>query len=235
MAPIDAETERSLGSGVAIEAHVRIGKRHPSDALQRYVNLVGRSVARYGPRPELPYAFAVLENETPNAFAGPGGYIFITTGTLQAMDNEAELAAVLAHEVAHVTCKHMLQTYRRSAFVSALQQSAAALDQNVAQYSRLVDAAANTLFERGLDQRMEYEADVVGTEIAVLAGYDPRGMVRFLQKLKGMTTAQGGWFKTHPSLETRIDRLNALLATELAGEQGMTQTERFQKTVSASL
>lgn len=233
--PMSLESERSLGGGVAVQAYSQIGKRYAGEEIQRYVNLVGRTVAANGQRPEVSYAFGVIDNPTPNAFAGPGGYIFITTGSLRVMKDEAELAGVLAHEVAHIAKKHMIQTYRRASLVSALQQTAAAFDKNAAQYKELVDAATDTLFDKGLDKGFEYEADAVGTEIAVVSGYDPQGLARFLKKLETMTNTKGGWFKTHPPLSERVNRLNTLLAGRLSGEKGIEQRERFQTMMSAHL
>jgi beta-barrel assembly-enhancing protease len=235
LAPITVEAERSLGSGIAVQAYSQIGRRYSDEELQRYVNMVGRTVAANGQRPELTYAFGVLDDPTPNAFAGPGGYIFITVGSLRAMRDEAELAGVLAHEVGHVAKKHMLQTYKRASFISALQQSAEAFDKDAASYKGLVDAATETLFDKGLDKKFEFEADTVGTEIATVSGYDPRGLVTFLKKLETMTDSKGGWFKTHPPLSERVSRLNALLAGELRGEKGVVQRERFQRMMSAHL
>ncbi|MEI6970940.1 MAG: M48 family metalloprotease [bacterium] len=233
--PMSLESERSLGGGVAVQAYSQIGKRYASDKLQEYVNLVGRTVAANSQRPEVIYSFAVIDNPTPNAFAGPGGYIFITSGSLKVMKDEAELAGVLAHEVAHVAKKHMIQTYKRASLVNALQQTAAAFDQNAAQFKELVDAATDTLFDKGLDKKFEFEADTVGTEIAVISGYDPKGLMEFLKKLEKMTDAKGGWFKTHPPLSERVDKLNALLAGRLLGEQGIEQPERFQRMMAAHL
>jgi predicted Zn-dependent protease len=233
--PMTLESEQSLGGGIAVQAYSQIGKRHADEELQRYVNLVGRTVAANGQRPEVTYAFAVLDNPDPNAFAGPGGYIFITKGSLRVMKNEAELAGVLAHEVAHIAKKHMIQTYRRASLVSALQESAAAFDKNAAQYKELVDAATDTLFDKGLDKKFEFEADTVGTEIAVISGYDPKGLVNFLKKLETVTDSKGGWFKTHPPLSERVNKLNTLLAGQLSGEKGVEQRERFQKMMSAHL
>ena len=235
VAPIDFETERSLGSGVAVAALSDIGPVHPSDALQRYVNLVGRSVSYQSSRPFLPYTFTVLVNPTPNAFAGPGGYIFITTGALKMMDNEAQLAGVMAHEVAHVTEKHMLQTYRRTELLSGLQQSAELLDQDAKKYGDMVNVASDTLFDKGLDQKFEYEADRVGLEIAGVSGYDPKGMVQFLDRLNKTTEFKGGWFKTHPSLASRIANLNTQLAADFPGAGGATNEARFKKMMKENL
>jgi len=232
LAPISVENEISLGGGVAVQAFSQIGKRHADEDLQRYVNLVGKTVAANGTRPDLPYAFAVLDSPIPNAFAGPGGYIFVTTGALKAMKDESELAGVLAHEVGHITQKHMLQTYQRTALIGALSQGAAVFDKDVGKYTELVDVATQTLFDKGLDKKFEYEADSVGVEIAALTGYDPSGLGRFLRKLETMTNTKGGWFKTHPPLSDRINKINIKLATQLNGVKGVTQRERFQKMIA---
>ena len=231
LAPVDEETELSLGGGVAVEAYSQVGPRNSHEALQKYVNLVGRVVAANSGRPGLPYSFAVLMSDTPNAFAGPGGYIFISSGALKLMESEAELAGVLAHEVAHVTQKHMLQTYQRANVMDAAQKTASEFDNDVAGYSKMIDMTTDTLFNKGLDQKFEYEADVVGLEIAVMSGYDPNGLVMFLKKLAKVTNHQGGWMKTHPPLNERIRRLQSIIATEFRGEKGQILRPRFQQAV----
>lgn len=236
-APVTFEAERSLGGGVALRAHTEIGARHPDRSLQRYVNLVGRALARESGRPSLPYAFAVLQAPEPNAFSGPGGYVFITTGTLAQMENEAELAGVLAHEIAHVTELHMLKTYRRDNLLEGLTKAIEAASEDVKAYTSQVDQATDMLFNKGLDKEFEYEADRVGMEIAALAGYDPRGLGSFLKKLQRSTNQQGGWYSTHPSLGERISRLDrqaTALRTE-EGVEGAIGTDRFRRFVSAAL
>jgi beta-barrel assembly-enhancing protease len=235
-APITFETERALGGGVALRAVSQVGPRYPDENLQQYVNLVGRVIARQSSRPDVPYAFAVLDSPVPNAFAGPGGYIFITTGSLRHMSTEAELAGVLAHEIAHVTELHMIKTYRRSALLQGLSQAAAAADERAANYAAAVDEASDTLFNKGLDRNMEFEADMVGADLAALAGYDPAGLPIFLSKLASATNQRGGWYSTHPSLNDRIGRLNQQVQSlRAAGVVGTVQTERFQQNVTRVL
>lgn len=230
-APITYETERSLGGGVALRAYDEIGPRYADEKLQRYVNLVGMVVARQSSRPDLPYSFAVLDSPIPNAFSGPGGYVFITTGTLRQMTNEAELAGVLGHEIAHITELHMIKTYRRSSLLQGLSQTAAAADEGAAEYTAAVDQATDVLFDKGLDKNFEFEADTVGENLAALAGYDPAGLPNFLNRLAAATKQQGGWYSTHPPLGERIGRLNKqvyeLKVTE--GVRGVQQVERFQQ------
>jgi beta-barrel assembly-enhancing protease len=89
------------------------GKGERTD-LNRYVNLVGKGLAAFSERPAIDWTFAVLDSDTPNAFSAPGGYVFITTGMLRKLDNEAQLAAVLGHEIGHVTGRHALEAYKKS-------------------------------------------------------------------------------------------------------------------------
>jgi hypothetical protein len=86
------------------------------NALTAYISVVGRNVARFSSRPELPWTFGILENETPNAFSAPGGYVFVTTGLLKKITNEAQLAGVLSHEIGHVVHKHSLKRYKDAKF-----------------------------------------------------------------------------------------------------------------------
>lgn len=224
-APLSFESERALGGGIAIKAFDQIGPMYPDESLQRYVNLVGRVVAAQSSRPDIPYAFAVIDSPIPNAFAGPGGYIFVTTGSLKFMSNEAELAGVLAHEVAHVTELHMVKTWRRGNFLQGVTEVASAADEDAAEYSAAIDQATDTLFNKGLDKNFEYEADTVGLDLAALAGYDPAGLPNFLRKLASATNKQGGWYSTHPPLSERINRLEQQAAS--LGVGGVQQPDRF--------
>lgn len=224
-APLSFESERALGGGIAIKAFDQIGPMYPDENLQRYVNLVGRVVAAQSSRPDLPYAFAVIDSPVPNAFAGPGGYIFVTSGSLKFMSNESELAGVLAHEVAHVTELHMVKTWRRGNLLQGLSEVASAADEDAKQYSAAIDQATETLFDKGLDKNFEYEADTVGLDLAALAGYDPAGLPNFLKKLASATDKRGGWYSTHPPLSERINRLDQQAAS--LGISGIQQPDRF--------
>lgn len=234
VAPISWDNERNLGAGVALQAIQRIGPEVADEALQRYVNLVGRSVARNSSRPNIPWIFSVLDNPTPNAFAGPGGYIFITTGALALMDDEAELAGVLAHEVAHVTEAHLLQMYRRANLFGGIAGAVSVTGRGNEGYAEMVGFGSSTLFDRGLDQRFEFEADLVGAEIAYLTGYDPMGLSRFLEKMD-RGGRSGGWMSTHPATSQRLARLRSLVVDQMGSPGGATARERFQREAAARL
>jgi predicted Zn-dependent protease len=187
----------------------------PNEAMQRYVNHIGRWLASQTERPDLPWQFGVLDAPQVNAFAAPGGYIFITRGLLARMKNEAELAGVLAHEIAHVLKKHHLNAIQKSAQtgLAAEALSLALRDRNSAVREKLV-AFGTEMYARGLDKSDELEADRLGIVIAARAGYDAYGLPSVLQMLQAMNPGDSGlalMFKTHPA---PAERLGAI-------EQGM--------------
>ena len=146
-----------------------------------------------------------MSTEEQNAFATPGGYIFVTRGLLTSLKNEAELAGVLAHEIAHVTRRHMLDTIRRGSILSNVSElTMSALDQNPELFGSLIDQMSEMLFTKGLDKKLEFEADVYGAEYLYRAGYHPRGLKDYLLTLKSQEgTTQSGFFSTHPDTGIR--------------------------------
>lgn len=188
-----------------------------NDALQRYVNHVGRWLASQTERPDLPWQFGVLEAPQVNAFATPGGHIFITRGLLARMRSEAELAGVLAHEIAHVLKKHHLKAIQKAAQLelAGTALSLARQDRNSANREKLL-AAGSELYTRGLDKSDELEADRLGVVIAARGGYDAYGLPTVLQTLQAMNPEDSGlalMFKTHPSPAERLDALERMQST----------------------
>ncbi|HEY6837417.1 MAG TPA: M48 family metalloprotease, partial [Geobacteraceae bacterium] len=114
---MDYKTECTIGESLALEGLQRFGKPVENEGLQKYVNLVGNALAANSRRSTIPYQFAVLDSKVPNAFAAPGGVIFISKALLDILENESELAAVLAHEVGHVAGKHAIRSIRRAQFL----------------------------------------------------------------------------------------------------------------------
>jgi predicted Zn-dependent protease len=187
--------------------------------LQRYVNNVGRWLASQSERPDLPWQFGVLEAPEVNAFAVPGGTIFVTKGLVQRMRSEAELAGVLAHEISHVLRKHHLKAIQKGAQTSlageALQH--ALKDPSGVARDKLI-TLGNELYTRGLDKSDELEADRLGVVIAARAGYDSYGLPSVLQTLQAMNAQDSAlalMFKTHPTPGERLgalsDRMQPLL------------------------
>jgi predicted Zn-dependent protease len=181
-------------------------------ALQRYVNNVGRWLASQSERPNLPWQFGVLDAPEVNAFAVPGGTVFVTKGLVQHMHSEAELAGVLAHEISHVLRKHHLKAIQKGAQTSlageAMQQ--ALKDQVPAAREKLINVGSE-LYTRGLDKSDELEADRFGVVIAARAGYDSYGLPSVLQTLQAMNAQDSTlalMFKTHPTPGERLGALS---------------------------
>lgn len=215
----DVEAELEVGRDVAARVLGRYAMVK-SDPLTRYINLVGRSVALHGARDEISFRFAVLDSETINAYAAPGGYVFVTRGALAAMRDESELAAVLAHEIAHVNQKHIVKELNirgnedsTGAGLSRLLGGAS--DPARVAFAQAIDKAMNLLFEAGLKKEDEFEADRVGTLLTAAAGYDPTALQRYLvrvRQIQGKRTAVLD--ATHPSFDARIAALDQLLRSE---------------------
>jgi predicted Zn-dependent protease len=188
------------------------------DALQRYVNNVGRWLAAQTERPGLPWRFGVLEAPQLNAFATPGGHIFVTRGLVARMANEAELAGVLAHEIAHVLKKHHLKAIQKSAQLELANTVVGTFSRSEGSANRREKllAAGSELFARGLDKDDELEADRLGVVIAARGGYDAYGLPAVLQTLQAMNPEDSGlalMFKTHPAPAERLDALEKMQST----------------------
>jgi len=181
--------------------------------LQRYVNALGHYLALQTERQDLPWTFAVLDDPGFNAFATPGGYIFVTRGLVEHMHSESELAGVLAHEIGHVLRKHYLKAVQKNAGVDLLGDFAAAKGGNSQIKASIVNFAKN-LYSKGLDKEDEFEADRVGVVIAARAGYDPFGLPSVIQILQEQSAVDSNFsllLKTHPPPGDRLDRLDKLM------------------------
>lgn len=234
---MDYPTERTIGESLALEGLQRFGKPVTNERLQQYVNLVGDAVAANSTRSTIPYEFAVLDSPVQNAFAAPGGIIFISKALLGIMDNEAELAGVLAHEVGHVAGKHAIGTIRRGQFLSGAATITAATmkGDKGKQFQSMIGDLKTVLFDKGLDKNLEFEADAAALETAYRTGYDPRGLVTVLKKLQKIeaasTNKQGSWFSTHPPLDERIARLEELLTKYPDASSLARLPDRFAKRI----
>jgi predicted Zn-dependent protease len=183
--------------------------------LQAYVNQVGRWLALHAGRPSLPWRFGVLDDNGVNAFATPGGNVFITRGLMLRMRDEAELAGVLAHEISHVIEKHALKTMQKGAAVGLAGDvlSQYADKKGKEDYTKLVNASTE-LYTRGLDKEDEFAADRAGVVIAARAGYDPYGLASVLQTLASINPKDDAvalMFKTHPDSSERLQKLVGLM------------------------
>lgn len=187
------------------------------DVLQQYVNKVGRWVASQSERPDLPWHFGVIESNDINAFAAPGGYVLVTKGLYQTFQNEAQLAGVLGHEIAHIVKKHQLKVMQKQAL---LDMGAGLLGDKFGN-SKLSKKAISTGAEisaRNLDKSAEYEADRMGMMLAYRAGYDVYGLPEVLQNMAQINKGDNSvalLFKTHPLPDDRLTQLGESAGTQL--------------------
>lgn len=208
--------------------------------LTAYVSIVGKNLARYSSRPDLPWTFAVIKNDAVNAFSAPGGYVVVTTALLKKITNEAQLAGVLGHEIGHVVHKHSLTKYRDAKHKQCIAANYAGyviehggprnpatdeaakyakkfdgtidLDKEEGGFIKFIMSAVITMLQTGNDKESEFETDKTGLELVAFAGYDASEYEKFLASLGGQG---GGIFASHPSTDERVAKLKALRDGEL--------------------
>lgn len=216
VAGIGPEEEKVIGDSVALEIVGRYGGLVRDEAITRRLTLVGRSLARYSDRPGLDWRFGLLDSDSINAFSAPDGYVFITRGLYQLADSDDALAAILSHEIAHITEKHALKIVARGEFLAGATSLAAArssdvrkADAQLKQFNLGVGQITQTLFEKGFDPQTEFAADQEGRALAVTTGYAPGALRLVLLRLQQRGGDPKTIFSTHPPLSERIRRLPA--------------------------
>lgn len=203
------------------------------EALQKYVNQVGRWVASQSERADLPWHFGVIESEDINAFAAPGGYVIITKGLYRRLENEAQLAGVLGHEISHVVKKHHLKLLQKSQLLDfGARLLGKKLGQNDQTMQKILGSGAEVC-ARSLDKEAEFEADRMGLVLASRAGYEALGLAEVLQDISQLGKNASSvtlLFKTHPAPEERLSRLSDSAGNRLDDiAAGKTLENRFYK------
>ena len=221
---IDEPREVEIGRQLAA---VLLGSKplYADMKVQRYLNQLGRWISLQSTRPQLPWSFAVLDDPGYNAFAAPGGYVFVTRGLLERVGSEAELAGILAHEIIHVTGRHHLKAMQAKARAGLLTQALASqLNSNAGgALSAQLLALGRNLYASGLDQGDEFDADRNGVALAARAGFDPYGLVTALQQLRTAAPDDPLFaltFSTHPPAQQRLDQLTQAMGDRLAALGG---------------
>ena len=226
-ASMDERQERALGESVSLAVTNHYGVSN-NEQLERYVVLVGRTVAAKTPMKNYPWVFGVLDTDTVNAFSGPGGYVWVTRGAIQQMQDESELAGVLAHEVGHVNRHHGLDVVKKAGMLNGFLTAASA-DDRFAQFNQLSDAAADVVIKQGFSAPQEFEADAESVKYVAAAGYDPSGFLHFLQRIRQKQKAGASFFTTHPDMDDRIKRVGDAISSAGTGGRGATNRERFNQ------
>ena len=241
---IDEPREIEIGRQLSA---VLLGSKplYPDMAVQRYVNQLGRWISLQSARPDLPWTFAVLDDPGFNAFAAPGGYVFITRGLLDQVKDEGELAGILAHEINHVTGKHHLKAMRKTARAGLLTQ---AIGSQLGGNSAIGNAVSSQLltlgkdlYAKGLDQDDEFEADRNGVALAARSGFDPYGLVSVLLQLRTAAPDNPMFalqLSTHPPSQMRLDQIELAMGTRLdafSGKPAITVAQRMERMQAAEL
>jgi predicted Zn-dependent protease len=234
----DVETEIVFGRELASKI---LGKYPPlkNDKINRYVNEVGQLLAKHSKRPELTYHFIVLDTPIINAFSTPGGYIFITKGALSYVEDEAELAGILAHEIGHVELRHYVKKVGLRAQKGDTEGGLAAILSGggasaVTAFNQALDETMEILFTKGLQSKKdEFAADEYATWLLANTGYDPTALERYFKRIENVKNDQTEILtETHPPLEERIARLEKMIDEQHLNQQKMTKLEeRFHENV----
>ena len=233
------QEEHYIGRSVA--AKILSQYKYSSDSPRTvYINTLGSVLAKCSARPQTfsGYHFLLIESKEVNAFAAPGGFIFVTTGLFSQLKSEEELAAVLAHEIAHVTLKHGLSAIKAANLTQAftILGTEAAKEYGSQQVAQLttafegsIDDIVNQLVVNGYSRSQEYDADGEALRIVARAGYDPAGLTGFLKTLDGMSKGgSGGFFKTHPPASGRLQNAQGAIKSEdLKGSEEKVRSARF--------
>jgi predicted Zn-dependent protease len=239
---IDLGGLRAL-AGFSQEEEVAIGRQAAGNILgaaplvndaklQQYVNRVGRWIASQGERPDLNWHFGVIESNDINAFAAPGGYIFVTKGLYRVLRNESELAGVLAHETGHVIKQHHLKLLQQGRLIDMGGKLLAGKTGENEYIKRLIGNGAE-IFARSLDKSAEFEADRIAVVLAARAGYDPFGLPTVLQDIGHVAKDDNRvslLFKTHPPPDDRLAQLGDAVGGRLDGIKGQTLEKRLYRT-----
>ena len=189
-------------------------KIYRNPEITSYVEQIGRKLAIASDRPNLPFTFQVVDDKAVNAFATAGGFVYVNTGLLKIADNEAELAGVMAHEIGHITAKHLIEQMRQTALAQGATQ-VAGLDRNAA-----VQIGVDLALRRPNSRKDELQADQIGLRNMGRAGYAESAMVSFMKKLLSSGSSPT-FLSTHPATKDRIVALERAIDPQKANGNGL--------------
>lgn len=222
---ISEKDEIALGQKTDTDIQAQYGF-YADSSLNEYVRKVGMQLSPHTHLPNLSYHFVIIDTPVVNAFAAPGGYIYVTRGILAIMNSEAELAAVLGHELGHVNARHSVKKLSELYLVQLGMTVGSALSKTFAKLSGLSGVGIQLLFLK-FSRDDEREADALGVEYARKASYNPAEMVSFFSSLQKFGDLSGGkslpgFLSTHPLTSERIQNVKSMLK----GEDGLLSVER---------
>ncbi|MDY6936112.1 MAG: M48 family metallopeptidase [Cyanobacteriota bacterium] len=227
----DISDEEEMAFGKEIDTRLKSENQirvYADGSIEDYIDEIGRRLVRVSDRPDLRYTFQVVEDEGINAFATMGGYVYINTGLIRAADNEAQLASVVAHEIAHITERHAVDNLQQAAIAQGIVD-VAGIDSNF-----IVQLGYELAIDRPRSRSAENEADAAGLEFLMDAGYAPIGMVDFFEKLGG-----GGlnieFLSTHPDTNERIRNILSRIDFKTASEGDGLDSAAYEQNIRSIL
>ena len=225
------EMEDEMGRTVAIAATNR-WPIYENPELNEYVTLVGLALASASSRPDGNWVFGVLNTPEIGAYSGPNGYIMVTRGAIATMQDESELAGVLAHEMAHVINRDGFEAVKKAKLTEAALEAASTADKRVAEFNERSNMLVEKVLTSGWSQPQETKADSDAIRLLQEAGYDPSGLPRFLARMQQRGGAGGAKpLGTHPGTGDRIAKTNS----QIGGNRGgVTNRERFARSAAAA-
>ena len=222
--------EQQLGAAVSEKVRGRYGvAQDPS--VHRYVAPVGTVLTQVSTKPNIPWQFIVLDTDAVNAFAAPGGFVHITRGALALIQDEAELAGVLGHEIIHVTEQHTIRAIQKSKSIQMGTNET--LSGNAALLNKVADNIYLDLIEKGFGRGEENESDEKGVVLANKVGYAPQGLHRFLTRLQERNksaTEKRGLFASHPETTERLTRLTRQIGQQKLASSA-TLADRYRRNI----
>ncbi len=209
-----------IGRKYAPEVEKQMGGRIASEGLQDYVDSVGQRIAAVSHRPDLEYHFVAVRHKSVNAIALPGGYIFITRGMLEKLETEAQLAAILAHEMAHVVARDTSNVMSNEIGINLLLS--ALVSEKTPKGVVTAADLAHQILSLNYSREDEQVADLAGLDYMVRTGYNPHGMVETMQMLqKQQEVMPIEFLSTHPSPKNRIAYLTQKIQTNYYNLAGL--------------
>ena len=239
---ITPEQEYYVGRAVGATIVSQFGAVN-NPAATEYLNLVGQTLAAASDRPETfkGYHFLIMNSDDINAFAAPGGFIFVSKGMLKLCTTEDELAAVLAHEVAHVQLKHAINAIDKSRLTQALMTTLAEAGKNLggqqlkdltAAFEGSIGDITKKLVNSGYARGQEHDADKVAVTIMPRVGYNPQALSAVLQRMSTKIEPEKGFGKTHPPPTERIKDLQTLLGAGAVAAAPAARQQRFAQAMA---
>lgn len=233
---IEINDEVAAGRQMSARLLGLFGNYETAPELTQYVNLVGRVLAGNIGRPEIVFHFGILNTDEKNAFAAPGGYVFVTRGLLVELRSESELAAVLAHEIAHVNERHMYRVIMPKRDVSTSEAVVRMMSRGKSELgtsmTSIVQEGLKSLLETGLGRQVELESDEAALAYLQSCGYNPASLRQLVLRISD-AKQWSRHSKLHPSSKERVEHMNQLFVQngyhDVSGAEIKTLKQRFAK------